>query len=135
MYAVPATTARPLPVVAALREIAHQLTPNWFTVTMGTGILALALNQVPFAAPELHRLAEMLWLLNIGIFAVSLCLYTTRRVLKRDASLATQSCRCSSAQFRRDDWPLSSTAFSSSALLVGCGRGRDRPGPVMAGCC
>lgn len=36
---------------AGLREIIRQFTPNWFTVTMGTGILALALNQVPIAIP------------------------------------------------------------------------------------
>ena len=31
-------------------QIVRQFTPNWFTVTMGTGILSLALNQAPFAA-------------------------------------------------------------------------------------
>ena len=30
-----------------LHDIVRQFTPNWFTVTMGTGILALALNQAP----------------------------------------------------------------------------------------
>ena len=36
---------------------------------------------MPVAVPELHHLAEMLWLLNIGIFSVCLCLYTARWVL------------------------------------------------------
>jgi hypothetical protein len=47
MYVIPAVPPRPVPLAASLREIIRQFTPNWFTVTMGTGILALALNQVP----------------------------------------------------------------------------------------
>jgi len=35
-----------------VREIVRQFTPNWFTVTMGTGILFLSLNQFPVRLPE-----------------------------------------------------------------------------------
>ncbi|HVJ51998.1 MAG TPA: TDT family transporter [Aliidongia sp.] len=64
-----------------LREVVRQFTPNWFTVTMGTGILALALNQAPFATPLLHRVAEMLWLANIALFAIFTLLYAARWLL------------------------------------------------------
>lgn len=64
-----------------LREIVRQFTPNWFTVTMGTGILALALNQLPFAGPILHGTAQALWLLNIALFAVFSGLYAARWVM------------------------------------------------------
>ena len=81
MYAIPAVPPRPVPLAASLRDVIRQFTPNWFTVTMGTGILALALNQVPIIVPGLHRLAAMLWLLNIGIFLLCVCLYAARWVL------------------------------------------------------
>lgn len=35
---------RPLASLQSPREIVRQFTPNWFAATMGTGILALALN-------------------------------------------------------------------------------------------
>ena len=45
-----------------LAEIVRNFTPNWFTATMGTGGLALALNQFPVAVPGLHAVAIALWL-------------------------------------------------------------------------
>src|ERR1700758_3330864 len=60
------------------REVVRQFTPNWFTATMGTGILALALNQFPLAVPGLKRLGEGLWLVNIGVFIVCTLLYSAR---------------------------------------------------------
>ncbi len=66
---------------ASLRETVRQFTPNWFTVTMGTGILALALNQFPVAIPGLHSIAEALWVLNIALFSLFSALYTARWLL------------------------------------------------------
>jgi C4-dicarboxylate transporter/malic acid transport protein len=66
------------PQTAPVLEIVRQFTPNWFTVTMGTGILAVALNQVPFATPSLRLLAEGLWLMNIGLFLIFAALYIAR---------------------------------------------------------
>jgi C4-dicarboxylate transporter/malic acid transport protein len=65
----------------AFREIVRQFTPNWFTVTMGTGILSLALNQFPIHLPGIHTIAIALWLLNIALFAVFLILYTARWIV------------------------------------------------------
>jgi C4-dicarboxylate transporter/malic acid transport protein len=61
-----------------LREIIRQFTPNWFTATMGTGILALAINQYPLAIPGLHAIGEVLWLVNILLFVTFSALYAAR---------------------------------------------------------
>jgi C4-dicarboxylate transporter/malic acid transport protein len=61
-----------------LRLIVRQFTPNWFTVTMGTGALALCLNQFPVAVPGLRVVAAALWLLDIGLFATFSALYAAR---------------------------------------------------------
>jgi C4-dicarboxylate transporter/malic acid transport protein len=65
----------------SLGETVRQFTPNWFTVNMGTGILALALNQAPFITPVLHRIAECLWFSNIGLFVLFAALYAARWLL------------------------------------------------------
>jgi C4-dicarboxylate transporter/malic acid transport protein len=58
--------------------VVRRFTPNWFTVTMGTGILALALKQAPFGVPAITRAAEALWFLNIGLFGLFSVLYAAR---------------------------------------------------------
>lgn len=64
-----------------LLETIRQFTPNWFTVTMGTGIVALAVNQFPFPVPGLHAIGQGLWLINILLFAAFSALYTARWIL------------------------------------------------------
>ena len=63
------------------QEMICQSTPNWFTATMGTGILALALNQLPAHIPGLHAVARGLWFLNIGLFLLFSILYATRWII------------------------------------------------------
>ncbi|WP_460156109.1 TDT family transporter [Pseudomonas sp. S2_H10] len=63
------------------REVIRQFTPNWFAATMGTGVLALALAQLPVTIPGLHAFAEGLWLFNIVLFLLFTALYTARWVL------------------------------------------------------
>ena len=63
------------------REVIRQFTPNWFAVTMGTGVLALALAQFPFTNRGVHAVAEGLWLLNILLFTTFTVLYAARWVL------------------------------------------------------
>ena len=60
------------------REIVRQFTPNWFTVTMGTGVVALAINQFPVDLPVLHQAGAVLWLVNIGLFMFCAALYGGR---------------------------------------------------------
>jgi C4-dicarboxylate transporter/malic acid transport protein len=74
----------PLSALDSPREVVRQFTPNWFAATMGTGILALALGQLPGRVPMLHALAETLWLANIGLFAVFTPLYAARWVFYFD---------------------------------------------------
>lgn len=62
-------------------EIIRNFTPNWFTVTMGTGALALTLNQFPLAIPGLSAVAASLWLINIALFVTFSLLYAARWVL------------------------------------------------------
>jgi C4-dicarboxylate transporter/malic acid transport protein len=62
-------------------EAIRQFTPNWFAATMGTGVLALALAQLPVAMPGVHAIAEGLWLFNILLFALFTAAYTARWVL------------------------------------------------------
>lgn len=62
-------------------EVIRQFTPNWFAATMGTGVLALALAQLPGANPALHAIAEVLWLFNILLFLLFTGLYAARWLL------------------------------------------------------
>ena len=49
-----------------MSEFVRQFTPNWFTVTMGTGVLALALNQFVSAVPGLYGIALALCALAVS---------------------------------------------------------------------
>jgi len=69
-----------MPAVS-LRTVVRTFTPNWFTVTMGTGVLALCLAQFPLQGPLLHTVAIALWLVNIGLFAVISSLYVAHWLL------------------------------------------------------
>ncbi|TDK52075.1 TDT family transporter [Pseudomonas moraviensis] len=63
------------------REVIRQFTPNWFAATMGTGVLALALAQLPLAIPGMHAVAEGLWLFNILLFTLFTAAYAARWIL------------------------------------------------------
>lgn len=72
---------KPLASLSHPREMIRQFTPNWFAATMGTGILALALPQVPGGGQPLRTLGEGLWLLDIGLFVLFSGLYGARWLL------------------------------------------------------
>lgn len=76
-----ATLFKPFAQLDHPREVIRQFTPNWFAATMGTGILALALHQVPASGPILHAFGEWLWLFNIGLFILFSVLYAARWIL------------------------------------------------------
>ncbi|KAE9642069.1 TDT family transporter [Pseudomonas sp. PB106] len=63
------------------REVIRQFTPNWFAATMGTGVLALALAQLPVAIPGLHAVAEGLWLFNMLLFTLFTIAYAARWIV------------------------------------------------------
>ncbi len=62
-------------------EMIRQFTPNWFAATMGTGVLALALAQVPGGGAGLRALGEALWWLDIALFLLFSGLYGARWAL------------------------------------------------------
>ncbi|WP_115148260.1 TDT family transporter [Pseudomonas jessenii] len=72
---------KPLSQLQHPREVIRQFTPNWFAATMGTGVLALALANLPVAIPGLHALAEGLWLFNILLFTLFTVAYAARWIL------------------------------------------------------
>ncbi|MEK8090625.1 TDT family transporter [Thermithiobacillus plumbiphilus] len=71
----------PLKALSSPIEAIRQFTPNWFAMTMGTGILALALGQLPLTVPWLKHLGEALWFLNIGLFVLFSMMYASRWLL------------------------------------------------------
>ncbi len=92
MPAVPSTHARSANA-SADRAKNHPLlhfTPNWFAVTMGTGIVAIALGQFP-QAPSLHAAGAILWLANIGLFGLCALAYLAKWVLYPRAARALLS--------------------------------------------
>ncbi|AZD31101.1 TDT family transporter [Pseudomonas chlororaphis] len=74
-------TGRPLSQLQHPREAIRQFTPNWFAATMGTGVLALALAQLPLRIPGLHLLAEGLWLFTIVLFLLFSAAYAARWIM------------------------------------------------------
>ncbi|PKA67922.1 C4-dicarboxylate transporter/malic acid transport protein [Pseudomonas baetica] len=72
---------KPLSQLHHPREVIRQFTPNWFAATMGTGVLALALANLPVAIPGLHAVAEGLWLFNILLFTLFTAAYAARWIL------------------------------------------------------
>jgi C4-dicarboxylate transporter/malic acid transport protein len=72
---------KPFSHLARPREVIRQFTPNWFAATMGTGVLALALAQLPVALPGVHAVAEGLWMFTIGLFILFSALYAARWVM------------------------------------------------------
>lgn len=77
---------RPLTRLSSPVEVVRQFTPNWFTATMGTGILALALNQFSREVPVLHAVGRGLWVFNIGLFLVCCGLYAARWIFFFDGA-------------------------------------------------
>ncbi|MVV48140.1 C4-dicarboxylate ABC transporter [Pseudomonas sp. PB120] len=72
---------RPFSHLQHPREVIRQFTPNWFAATMGTGVLALALAQLPLAIPGIRAVAEGLWLFNIFLFVLFTAVYAARWVM------------------------------------------------------
>ncbi len=82
----PTGAAMPRPFTRLPEPLAfvRQFTPNWFAMTMGTGVLALVLARLPWRLPGQAALAEGLWLLDIGLFGLFALLFAARLSLFRD---------------------------------------------------
>lgn len=64
---------KPFYQLEQMQDIVRQFTPNWFTASMGTGVVALILAELPFAHSMMAQLGASLWQLNILLF-MSFCL-------------------------------------------------------------
>ncbi|KAK4526700.1 hypothetical protein GAYE_SCF26G4616 [Galdieria yellowstonensis] len=69
---------RPLARIESPKEIIRHFSPSWFAVTMGTGILAVDLQDFPFPFHHLFDLAWAFWWLNVGLFIVFSILFLAR---------------------------------------------------------
>ena len=59
-------------------DLIREFTPNWFTVTMGTGVVALIIAESPLASDLFWQIGAGLWLFNIVLFTVFMSLYALR---------------------------------------------------------
>jgi len=71
----------PLRQAPFAQAVVRQFTPNWFTVTMGTGIVMLNLLALPFDFPGRHALAEALWLADAALYLLFALLFLGRIAL------------------------------------------------------
>lgn len=61
-------------------DMIRQFTPNWFTATMGTGVVALIMTESPVASNFLWQLGSGLWHFNMLLFIFFSILYLLRWV-------------------------------------------------------
>ncbi len=71
-----------------LREVVKNLSPSWFAVVMGTGILANVSTIFSNAWHPLYVFGECLFVLNIFIFFILLPLWLARWLFYRDSAFA-----------------------------------------------
>ncbi|QIO07605.1 TDT family transporter [Acinetobacter lanii] len=69
---------KPFQHLNQVQDIVRQFTPNWFTVTMGTGVVALILPELPFASSLMWSLGALVWQLNMVLFSLFSLLYGLR---------------------------------------------------------
>lgn len=62
----------------------RHFTPNWFAMTMGTGVMALVLAALPWDFPARLLLAEAVWGLALLLFGLFSLLFAARLLLFRD---------------------------------------------------
>ncbi|OTG84609.1 C4-dicarboxylate ABC transporter [Acinetobacter sp. ANC 5054] len=63
------------------QDLIRHFTPNWFTVVMGTGVVALILPELPFGAVWMWSLGASLWQVNVAVFILFSVLYICRWIL------------------------------------------------------
>ena len=69
---------KPFYQLAQNRDVIRQFTPNWFTMTMGTGVVALIISEFPFAHDLFWALGTVLWQFNTLLFCAFSLLYILR---------------------------------------------------------
>ena len=69
---------KPFTQLGQRHNIIRQFTPNWFTVSMGTGVVALIISEFPMLKALTWQLGTGLWYFNILLFVLFSVLYSLR---------------------------------------------------------
>ena len=69
---------KPFTQLGQRHNIIRQFTPNWFTVSMGTGVVALIVSEFPILKALTWQLGTGLWYFNILLFVLFSVLYGLR---------------------------------------------------------
>ncbi|MGY6625049.1 TDT family transporter [Acinetobacter johnsonii] len=69
---------KPFTQLGQRHNIIRQFTPNWFTVSMGTGVVALIVSEFPMLKALKWQLGTGLWYFNILLFVLFSVLYGLR---------------------------------------------------------
>ena len=69
---------KPFTQLGQRHNIIRQFTPNWFTVSMGTGVVALIVSAFPMLKALTWQLGTGLWYFNILLFVLFSVLYGLR---------------------------------------------------------
>ena len=69
---------KPFTQLGQRHKIIRQFTPNWFTVSMGTGVVALIVSEFPMIKALTWQLGTGLWYFNILLFVLFSVLYGLR---------------------------------------------------------
>ncbi|RMP20784.1 C4-dicarboxylate transporter/malic acid transport protein, partial [Pseudomonas syringae pv. delphinii] len=127
-FATVITRNAPFTALASPREAIRQFTPNWFAVTMGTGILSLALAQLPGNVAVLRDAGEALWFLNVALFALFSVMYASRWLLFFDE--ARQIFGHSTVSMFFGTIPMGLATLINGLLVFGPARWGDAVVPV-----
>ena len=65
------------------RRIVLNFTPSWFSVNMGTGIVSILLNRLPYNATWLYYISVAVFVLNIALFLLFLGITVLRYAMFR----------------------------------------------------
>ena len=69
---------KPFTQLGQRQNLIRQFTPNWFTVSMGTGVVALIVSEFPMLKAFTWQLGTGLWYFNILLFVLFSVLYGLR---------------------------------------------------------
>ncbi|OGM47880.1 sulfite efflux pump SSU1 [Aspergillus bombycis] len=66
------------------RKVVRNFTPSWFSVNMGTGIVSILLNTLPYNGQWLYYISIIIFILNVACFMVFLIITLLRYILYPD---------------------------------------------------
>jgi C4-dicarboxylate transporter/malic acid transport protein len=81
LYRKKKTFTKPLSTLSEPLEAIRNFTPSWFSITMGTGILSILLQNCPFQFHGLHTIAIVLFLINVVFYSLFTLILVARFIL------------------------------------------------------